>query len=155
MFALAIQSSLLPARAGVPMLTYHNDNSRAGANTNETALTLANVNTNTFGKIFSCPVDGYVYGQPLVMTNVSLPGQGVHNVVYVVTEHDTVYAFDADNFTGAPYWTNSFVNRAAGITSLPPPKAPSPTSFPKSASPAPPSLIPSQARSTWKPAPRK
>ena len=115
-FSLALMAGLTPLRAGVPMLTYHNDNSRTGANTTDTTLTLANVNTNTFGKLFSYPVDGYVYGQPLVMTNVAIPGQGVHNVLYLVTEHDTVYAFDADNFVSTPYWTNSFINRAAGIT---------------------------------------
>ena len=100
----------LNVRAAVSVLTYQYDNTRAGANTNETILTPANVNTNSFGKLFQYPVDGYVYGQPLIVPNVSIPGKGTHDIVYVVTEHDSVYAYDADTKVNIPYWQTSFIN---------------------------------------------
>ena len=84
------------------VLTYHNDNQRTGQNLEETILTTANVNQATFGKLFTLPVDGVIDAEPLYLSSVAIPGQGTHNVVYTVTENDTVYAFDAD--TGAPLW---------------------------------------------------
>jgi len=98
----------LPAFAQVNVLTQHNDNGRTGANLNETILTHANVNVNQFGMLFKRVVDDQVYGQPLVATNVSIAA-GTHNVVYVTTMHNSVYAFDADDpSVTAPYWHVNF-----------------------------------------------
>ncbi|HMH16627.1 MAG TPA: pyrrolo-quinoline quinone [Burkholderiales bacterium] len=100
------------------VLTYNNDNIRSGQNLQETALTPGNVRAATFGKLFSFPVDGAVYARPLYVANVPVAGQ-LHNVVFVATEHNSVYAFDADNRTSAPLWHRSFINPAGGITTVP------------------------------------
>ncbi len=106
------------SQAQVNVLTYHNDNARTGQNLNETTLTPANVNMNGFGRLFFQAVDGQIYGQPLYVSNVAITNQGTHNVVFVATEHDSVYALDADNNT-APLWHVSFINPAAGVTTVP------------------------------------
>jgi len=111
--ACCVASSFSTAQ--VKITTFHNDNSRTGQNTAETVLTLSNVNSSQFGKLFSVMVDGYVYAQPLYLPNVSFSG-GTHNVLYVATEHDSVYAIDADN--GAVLWQQSFINPGAGITTV-------------------------------------
>jgi hypothetical protein len=89
----------------VSVLTQHNDNTRAGWNDNETALTTSNVNVQQFGKVFTLTVDDQVYAQPLVVGHLLIAG-GTHNVVYVATVNNTVYAFDGDN--GRLYWRNNF-----------------------------------------------
>jgi PQQ enzyme repeat len=91
--------------AQVSVLTQHNDNSRTGANLNEVSLNTTNVSVSTFGKLFGMPVDGFVFAQPLYVPNLNLPGSGTHNVLFVATAHDSVYAFDAD--TGAQLWQKS------------------------------------------------
>ena len=90
------------------VLTWHNDNFRTGQNLKETTLTLANVNSTQFGLKFKLSVDGHIFTQPLYVGSVSILGQGVHNVVYVGTENDSVYAFDADGSPTTPLWHTSF-----------------------------------------------
>jgi hypothetical protein len=93
---------------------------RTGLQANETVLSPANVSASTFGKVASYPIDGVSDASPLYVANVSVPGQGAHNIVYVATEHDSVYAFDADGRPSAPLWQVSFINPANGVTSVPP-----------------------------------
>ncbi len=100
------------------LFTYHNDNLRTGVNPNETVLSPSNVSTR-FGPLFNFPLDGVPQASPLYVANVDIPGSGLHNVVYVATEHDTVYAIDADVASTTPLWRVSFINPAAGITSVP------------------------------------
>jgi hypothetical protein len=104
-----LETRLAPA---VDVLTWHNDNSLSGLNNQETTLNLNNLGTNQFGRLLAQPVDGYVYAEPLVKTNLSIGG-GTHNAVFVATQGDSVYAFDAD--TGTQYWQTSLVIPRAGF----------------------------------------
>ncbi len=96
--------------------TYHFDNLRTGWNPYETTLTTSNVNASTFGELFSLPVDGNVYAQPLLVNGLLMPDGLLHNVLYVCTENDTIYAFDSDS--GALLWQRSLVNPMAKITAV-------------------------------------
>lgn len=115
---------------GVAVTTFRYDNLRSGANLRETALTTGNVNASSFGLLFSRQVDGQVYAQPLLVPGLTMADHKVHDVVYVATEHDTVFAFDAtDAAQTAPLWSlnvgpsgsNSCDNLSpeVGITSTP------------------------------------
>ena len=103
-----------------PVTTWHFDNLHSGTNPNETILTPQNVNRTSFGKLFTQTVDGAVVGQALYLPAVTIPNKGVHNVVYVATMNDSVYAFDADGAMGAnssPLWQTSFLG--SGVTPVP------------------------------------
>ena len=102
----------------VTIATGRSDNQRSGANTNETILTPANVNSNQFGYLFNYAIDYQALAQPLYVPNVTINGVS-HNVVFVATMADSVYAFDADSNTGGnaqPLWSVNFTNPANGIT---------------------------------------
>jgi hypothetical protein len=102
--------------AQIAVTTWHYDNARSGANPDETFLTPQNVNAKQFGKLFTQPVDGQVIGQALYLPGIAIPKAGVHNVVYVTTMNDSVYAFDADSATGSdakPLWKTSFLTNGA------------------------------------------
>ncbi len=111
----------MPASWAQPQVTtWHYDNARSGTNPNETILTPQNVNYNQFGKLFTQAVDGQVIGQALYLPQVTIPKLGVHNVVYVATMNDSVYAFDADSATGKnakPLWYTTFL--VDGATPVP------------------------------------
>ncbi|MEO5561501.1 MAG: hypothetical protein ABIO49_16170, partial [Dokdonella sp.] len=107
------------ATAQVDVVTERYDASRLGANLQEVQLTTANVNATNFGKLWSYTVNGSVYAQPLYVRNVAIPGQGLHNVVYVVTMNDWVYAFDADSNADTPLLSLDLTTEVAGSTSIP------------------------------------
>jgi hypothetical protein len=108
-----------PAGAQVSVWTYHNDNHRTGLNTNETLLNLTNVNPTSFGGLFTNAVDGCVYAQPLYVPGVVVPGSGRHNVLFIATEHNTVYAFDAETpaAAGGLLWKTNL--GPAAVTTIP------------------------------------
>jgi hypothetical protein len=98
----------------IDVVTYHYDNLRTGQNLNETILTPANVNSTKFGKLGAFTVDGLVDAQPLYLSAVAIPSAGTKNVLYVATEHGSVYAFDADSVNGN---TSTFLWKASGLGS--------------------------------------
>jgi len=117
LLALVLPSSSL---AQVSVLTHHNDNLRTGQNLSETYLTPSVVNATRFGELFAQPLDGMAVAEPLYVPNLLVNGT-THNVVFVVTLHDGVYAFDADNNTGnnaAPLWYTSLIDPPS-VTTVP------------------------------------
>ena len=119
-FLLFLFLGLASVSAQTPVTTWHYDNLHTGANTNETILTPQNVNKNSFGKLFVQSVDGAIVGQALYLPKVTIPGAGTHNVVYVATMNDSVYAFDADSTSGTGsglLWHTSFLSK--GVTAMP------------------------------------
>jgi Bacterial Ig-like domain (group 2) len=125
-------ASLAVTGSGVKVPLFHFDAARTGLNPTEGILSPATVSTPSFGKLFSYTLDGYVYGQPLLVSNLTMADGTTHNVVFVATENDSVYAFDSDNYgTGAPLWktpllqsgesplTNAPIAPVEGVTSTP------------------------------------
>ena len=113
---LAALAGTMAARAQ-RIITSQYDNARTGANLGETTLTPRNVNAQQFGKIFALKVDGDVYAQPLFLGGVEIPGKGRHDVLFIATEHDSVYAFDAYGKPSSPLWHVSFLKD--GVTTVP------------------------------------
>jgi len=106
-------------RAQTNVVTYHNDNARTGQYLNETLLSPVALETGRFDKRYFLAVDGAVYAQPLYLSRVKIAGTGFHNVVFVATSHESVYAFDADDETGStPLWHVSFIDAASGVTTV-------------------------------------
>jgi len=122
----AILAVTLPAQPKKPaplprpqILTAQYNNARTNANLAETILTPRNVNAKQFGKLFVLPVDGDVTAQPLYVPNLPIPGQGIHDVLFVITAHDSIYAFDAANKPPQPLWHTALTNEQAGIHPVP------------------------------------
>ncbi len=114
---LAFAVSAKTANGQIPTSQY--DNMRTGATLMETTLTPQNVNAKQFGKLGAFKVDGAVYAQPLFVPALEIPGKGKHDVLFVATEHDSVYAFDADRPDDAPLWHVSFLDSKRGLTAVP------------------------------------
>src|ERR1017187_9998660 len=115
LISVAVLCALL-SHAAVNILTANGDNDRTNSNLLETQLSPATVNASAFGKLGVFPVDGQVYSQPLVVTGLSIAGKGTHNVVFVTTMHNSVYAFDADAMS--PITTLWQVNLGSSVPSL-------------------------------------
>jgi len=113
--------AICPAAAQVSVTTERYDNGRTGANLGETVLNTTNVNVSQFGKLYSYTIDGSVQAQPLYVPNLTVSGQGTHNVLFVVTMNDVIYALDADKNTpnNGILWSVDLRNPVAGVTAIP------------------------------------
>src|SRR5258707_254274 len=109
---------LLSAIAAAQVTTSQYDNQRSGATLNEKTLTPQNVNAKQFEKLGAFKVDGAVYAQPLFVPAVEIPGKGTHDVIFVATEHDSVYAFDAYVPNYSPLWHVNFIDRKRSVTTV-------------------------------------
>ena len=133
---LAWPSILIPIlmmglRAGAQSVTTSQyDNVRSGANPVETTLNPHNVNARHFGKLFALKVDGDIYAQPLFLAGLEIPGKGRHDVLFIATEHDSVYAFDAYGHPAVPLWRVNFLKK--GVTTVPEDDVDAPLSHGKS-----------------------
>ncbi len=110
--ALSLLTAVVHAQTDVLVSRY--DAGRTSQNLSEAALSTQSVNVGTFGKVYSYPVDGQIYAQPLVKSNLTIPGEGTFNAVFVATQHSSVYAIDAD--TATPLWRRSFISPSTGLT---------------------------------------
>jgi hypothetical protein len=117
--AILLAAPLGAQQSGPAVSTSQYDNARTGATLVETTLTPQNVNVKQFGKLGTYSVDGAVYAEPLYVPNVPIPEKGTRNVVFVATEHDSVYAFDADKPGDAPLWHVSFLDASKRIETVP------------------------------------
>jgi hypothetical protein len=118
-FLILLSACARGAFAQINITTERYEQSRLGADLNETQLNTSNVNINTFGKLWSYLVSGSVYAQPLYVQNVTIPGKGTHNVLYVVTMNDVVYGFDADSNSNTPLLSVDLTTQVAGSTPVP------------------------------------
>ena len=115
--ACAVETLESRVLMSVNVTSYHYNQAETGANTSETTLTPSNVNVSTFGKVASLPVDGQIYAEPLVVTGVSVPGVGTEDLVFVATENDSVYAFNAQGTSTTPVWKTPMLQ--TGETPIP------------------------------------
>jgi len=119
LLALFLSTSILSTSiVQAQVATSQYDNARTGATLSETVLTPQNVNAKQFGKLGALKVDGVVFAQPLFVPGVEIPGKGKHDILFVATEHDSVYAFDAGRPSDPPLWQTSFLDDKREVTTL-------------------------------------